>query len=195
MITGFEHYGFIDQTSYISNHAVAFVVRGLPCKWKQPLDYFLSSGPAKSTILQSMTKSASMWNTSSPSSSESVYAEEGLPVFNKMTLERNIINQIPCVYGWKLSINALSGLWQHLRKEDNFQFILTGRLNQDIEKSATTDIAMVIVSPPSLTKIYQHTHGYLLRKIPLNTCADCSNQLLLPQLPSSYQGLSVYGFL
>ena len=35
----------------------------------------------------------------------------------------------------------------------------------------------------------------LMRKILVNTCADHSNQLLLPQLPSPYQDLSVYEFL
>ena len=31
----------------------------------------------------------------------------------------------------EISINVLFGLWQHLKKEEKFQFILTGRLNQD----------------------------------------------------------------
>ena len=31
----------------------------------------------------------------------------------------------------EISINGLFGLWQHLMKEEKFQFILTGRLNQD----------------------------------------------------------------
>ena len=67
----------------------------------------------------------------------------------------------------------------------------------DIEKSVTTDIAMVIVPPPSLPtqNIAAYLAGYLLRKRPVNTCTDCSNQLLLPQLPSPYQDLSVYDFL
>ena len=60
MTEGFEHFGFIGQTRYIANDAVAFVVRGLACKWKQPTGYFLSLGPIKSTILQSMTRATSM---------------------------------------------------------------------------------------------------------------------------------------
>ena len=51
-IEGFEDFGFIGKTKYIANHAIAFVVRGLASKWKQPLGYFLSSGPIKSTILK-----------------------------------------------------------------------------------------------------------------------------------------------
>ena len=41
-IEGFEDFGFIGKTKYIANHAIAFVVRGLASKWKQPLGYFLS---------------------------------------------------------------------------------------------------------------------------------------------------------
>ena len=55
-IEGFEDFAFIGQTKYIANHVIAFVVRGLASKWKQPLGYFLSSGPIKSTILKSLTK-------------------------------------------------------------------------------------------------------------------------------------------
>ena len=39
--------------------------------------------------------------------------------------------ELPCITGWKISINALLGLWQYLKTQQNFQFILTGRLNQD----------------------------------------------------------------
>ena len=45
-----------------------------------------------------------------------------------MTIEGK---ELTCVYGWKISINVLFGLWQHLKKEEKFQSILTGRLNQD----------------------------------------------------------------
>ena len=67
----------------------------------------------------------------------------------------------------------------------------------DIEKLTTTDIVMVIVPPPSLPtqNIAAYLAWYLLRKIPINTCADCSNQLLSLQLPSPYQDLSLYEFL
>ena len=53
-IEGFENFGFIGKS--IANHAIAFVVRGLASKWKQPLGYFLCSGPIKPTILKSLTK-------------------------------------------------------------------------------------------------------------------------------------------
>ena len=56
-IEGFEDFGDIGQTRYIANHAIAFMVRGLASKWKQPIGYLLSSGPIKSTVLQSLIRS------------------------------------------------------------------------------------------------------------------------------------------
>ena len=55
-VEGFEDFGDIGQTRYIANHAIAFMVRGLASKWKQPVRYFLSCGPIKATILRSLTK-------------------------------------------------------------------------------------------------------------------------------------------
>ena len=49
IVEGFEDFGDIGQTRYIANHAIAFMVRGLASKWKQPVGYFLSSGPIKAT--------------------------------------------------------------------------------------------------------------------------------------------------
>ena len=37
--------------------------------------------------------------------------------------------------------------------------------------------------------------GYLLQKIPIDNCEECTEQMLLPQLPSHYDELSVYEFL
>ena len=54
-VEGFEDFGNLGQTRYIANHATAFMVRGLASKWKQPVGYFLSSGPIKAKILQSLT--------------------------------------------------------------------------------------------------------------------------------------------
>ena len=55
-VEGFEDFGDVGQSRYIANHAIAFMVRGLASKWKQPVGYFLSSGPIKATILRSLTK-------------------------------------------------------------------------------------------------------------------------------------------
>ena len=38
---------------------------------------------------------------------------------------------LPCLEGWKLSINSLIQLWDQLHQEKGFQFMLTNRLNQD----------------------------------------------------------------
>ena len=55
-VEGFEDFGDVGQSRYIANHAIAFMVRGLASKWKQPVGYFLSSGLIKATILRSLTK-------------------------------------------------------------------------------------------------------------------------------------------
>ena len=55
-VEGFEDFGDAGQTGYIANYAIAFMVRGLATKWKQPVGYFLSSEPITATILRSLTK-------------------------------------------------------------------------------------------------------------------------------------------
>ena len=57
IIEGFEDFGHIGQTRYIANHAIDFMIRGLASKWKQPIVYFLSSGPIRAKTLQSLTRS------------------------------------------------------------------------------------------------------------------------------------------
>ena len=54
---------------------------------------------------------------------------------------------------------------------------MTGRLNQDYVEN--------------LFSIIRGKGG----KIPVDTCQDCSNQLIIPKLPSPYDELSVYEFL
>ena len=54
---------------------------------------------------------------------------------------------------------------------------MTGRLNQDCVEN--------------LFSIIRGKGG----KIPVDTCQDCSNQLILPKLPSHYDALSVHEFL
>ena len=56
---------------------------------------------------------------------------------------------------------------------------------------------MVTAVPSSLpTKnVVPYLAGYLLGKIPVDTCHIFSNQLILPKLPSPYDELSVYEFL
>ena len=56
VIERFEDFSHIGKTRYIANHAIAFMIRGLASKWKQPIGYFLSSGPVRAKTLQSLTR-------------------------------------------------------------------------------------------------------------------------------------------
>ena len=75
------------------------------------------------------------------------------------------------------------------------KYIKTGQT--DVEKPQIIDVAMVTAVPSLLpTKnVAAYLAGYLLSKIPVDTCQDCSNQLILPKLPLPYDELSVYEFL
>ena len=53
-VEGLEDFGSGGKSQYIANHATVFLVRGLIAKWKQPLGYFLSSGPIESNMLHSL---------------------------------------------------------------------------------------------------------------------------------------------
>ena len=37
--------------------------------------------------------------------------------------------KLSCIFGWKLCIQSLLGLWEYLKTEQNFQFILTSQIN------------------------------------------------------------------
>ena len=50
IVEGFEDFGHAGQTRFLANHAIAFMVRGL-------IGYFLSAGPIKASVLQTLTKS------------------------------------------------------------------------------------------------------------------------------------------
>ncbi len=39
--------------------------------------------------------------------------------------------ELPCIVGWKICINALFSLWEHLKEDSSFKFLLTSRFNQD----------------------------------------------------------------
>ena len=56
-IEGLENFGGNNQSKKVANHAIAFLVRGLASKWKQPIGYFLSSGTMTSDKLQTLVKS------------------------------------------------------------------------------------------------------------------------------------------
>ena len=56
-IEGFENIGELGTSQFVANHALAFMVRGLYTKWKQPLGYFLTAGTVKPETLQTLTRS------------------------------------------------------------------------------------------------------------------------------------------
>ena len=43
-IEGFEDISELGTSQFVADHALAFMVRGLYIKWKQPLGYFLTAG-------------------------------------------------------------------------------------------------------------------------------------------------------
>ena len=78
---------------------------------------------------QSLKSSQRLGHAFNDSSGHHAFLRESLDFLSKLkTIEGK---ELPCIYGWKISSNALFDLWQHLKKEEKFHFILTGRLNQD----------------------------------------------------------------
>ena len=61
-------------------------------------------------------------------------------------------------------------------------------------EALTTDIAMVIQPPPSIPaqSVGAYFVGYLLRKIPINDCRECLDELILPELPPDFSDLSEF---
>lgn len=54
-VEGLEDFGLSGgRTKLVANHATVFLVRGLMANWKQPLGYFLSSGPMDGKLLHSL---------------------------------------------------------------------------------------------------------------------------------------------
>ncbi|KAL2102037.1 hypothetical protein ACEWY4_003798 [Coilia grayii] len=55
-VEGFEDFGSLGKTARIANHSLAFMVRGLTGKWKQPIGYFLSKDAAPAHTLECLLK-------------------------------------------------------------------------------------------------------------------------------------------
>ena len=53
-VEGFEDFGFLGRSKYISNHACVFMARGLFSKWKQPFGFFFTSGTIRANILKEL---------------------------------------------------------------------------------------------------------------------------------------------
>ena len=56
-IDGFEDIGELGTSLFVTGHALAFIVRLLYAKWKQPIGYFLTAGTVKSETFQTLTQS------------------------------------------------------------------------------------------------------------------------------------------
>ena len=70
-------------------------------------------------------------------------------------------------------------------------------LPSEVKMVPAMGIAMII--KPSLSLPIQNVATYLashiLRKVPVDDCQNCANQLVLPKLLPAYQDLSMYEFL
>ena len=55
-VEGFEDLGELGGSHFVADHALAFMVRGLYSKWKQPLGYFLTAGTVQSNVLQNIVR-------------------------------------------------------------------------------------------------------------------------------------------
>ena len=58
-INGTENLGDMGKSHYVANHAGVFMVKGLVGNWKQPVGYFLTSGPRSSWVLRDSLDSMS----------------------------------------------------------------------------------------------------------------------------------------
>ena len=57
-VEGYEDLGELGKVERLADHAMVFMVRGLTTKWKQPIGYFLSCGPAPARVTQPLLESA-----------------------------------------------------------------------------------------------------------------------------------------
>ena len=57
-IVGFEDFGNLGQSARTASEALAFMVRGIFKKWKQPIGYFFSSGATPASILNDIVLEA-----------------------------------------------------------------------------------------------------------------------------------------
>lgn len=53
-VEGVEDFGSLGRTKLVANHAMVFMLKGLTFSWKQPIGYFLSSGPMGGDTLKDL---------------------------------------------------------------------------------------------------------------------------------------------
>ena len=51
---GVQDQGNVGRTSDPADHALVFMARGVTCRWKQPVGYFLSKGPTSATVMKEL---------------------------------------------------------------------------------------------------------------------------------------------
>jgi len=49
-----EYLGDVGKSKYLTNNSVLFLLRGLACKWKQPIGYFLTSSTSSTDLLKTI---------------------------------------------------------------------------------------------------------------------------------------------
>ena len=76
-----------------------------------------------------ITSSAKMRQAVSNSSGHVDYLKHMLQYMKAVQCKSG--HKLPCLQGWQISINALLMLWEVLRVQHGFEFLLTNRLNQD----------------------------------------------------------------
>ena len=194
------------------------------------------------------------------------FLKESLEFLDKVKTSHCV--ELPCIFGWKLCIQSLLGLWEYLKTEQSSQFILTSQINQDcvenlfsiilgfgghrdnpdveqlkssfkyvvadklfVQSDASnckvdndkilldvsniamakyvwsvptsvekpTDVGIAVITPPPLSNatwnVAVYMAGYLLLKVPVSECDECSEQLILPRLPPPSQEMSFYTFV
>ena len=57
------------------------------------------------------------------------FLKESLEFLDKVKTSHGV--EFPCIFGWKLCNQSLLGLWENLKMEQSFWFILTSQVNQD----------------------------------------------------------------
>ena len=78
---------------------------------------------------QKLRSSQRHGNAFRDSSSHHAFLEDSVKFLDSIRTLGDIV--LPFIFRWKLCIHALFGLWDYLKTEHNFMFLLTNRLNQD----------------------------------------------------------------
>ena len=87
---------------------------------------------------QSLKSSQPYGHAMSASTDHVRFLKESIDFFNNLKLSKP--TTIYCIRGWKISINAVLGLWEDLHRDNSFSYLLTNRLNQDCAENLFSTI-------------------------------------------------------